>query len=1137
MADQTILVNVGANISNLTSAMTQASHSVSSFVNDTQKGFKAIGDVGKAITGMGLVVAGGLGLAVKTAAGFEQQMSKVKAISGATGKDFDNLTATAKKLGAETAWSAKQAGEGMEYLALAGWKANDIIAAMPGMLDLASAGALDLGRAADIVSDTMQAFGMKATEATHAADVFAYAQANANTNVEQLGEAMKYAAPMAHTYGWSIEQTSAGMMTLANSGIKGSLAGQAFASSLGRLAAPTKRMKKVLAATNMEFFDANEKLKPLPDVIAELEKATGKMTDKQKAATLSQLFGAEAFKHWAVLLDAGSDSLRNMTANLEKADGTAAKMAKTMLDNLNGQLTLLKSSLEGAAISIGSALIPAIRAMTKFINKLVDGFNSLSDGTKSFLAIGAAIAATLALFIGPLFILIGFIPALVEGFGAIAVALNMTTVALRGLVLTAFAWIAAIVLVVSALVIAYNECETFRNAVNAAWDWIVKATLATANAIKVAFGATVTWLVQKFGEIKVAGADAFSSISDWVSGAFTGTISAISSFFSGLNEKFGVVSKVVDYVKNSFATIGNAIATVSPLIARLALGFLGVTGPIGWIIAAAISLGATLYKLSKTNESVRAAFESVWNGIKTVFESVMSALQPVMGAFAQAFADLAPQFAETGRVIGESLATLGPAFAQLGPAFAGLFAALFPLIPTLMDVGKAIVGIYANVLPQLLSVAVQVFQGIFTVISTVLPVIINLISTIIPIVLKIVTTVLPLLAQIFGIVFQTIVSVIVAVMPIIIGLINAIIPVIMQIVSIVLPLLLSIVQAVFPVIMSIIQAVIPVIVAIINVAAGIITNVLVPAISFILKIVQAVFPVIVALITSALNIVMGVIKVVTGIIKGDWSAVWEGIKTIFKAVWEAIKVVVIGAVNVVKTIISGAWELIKGITSTVWNGIKSLFSSILSGIVSVVTSSFNALKSIISSVSNSIKGVIQTGWDAAVNFLKSIDLFQIGKNILQGLINGIKSMAGAIGSAVKGVAEAIPSKIKSFLGIHSPSRVLMELGEFTGEGFANGIKSMISNVKDVTSDLANAALPKQQTLSLAYDTPSMGAAAIQSMGSLDSSTQAAENNRPIYITNVFELDGVEVARVTEPYLDTMQSDKFNLRARMGGMKR
>jgi TP901 family phage tail tape measure protein len=1133
MADQNILVNVGANISSLTSNLNAASNQVSGFVRDTQRGFQALGDLGKVITGFGLAVGAGLAGAVKSAADFDTALRKASSIAGASATEFEAMKAAALDMGATTSKSAKEVANAMTELAAKGFDANQTIAAMPGIIKAAEASGEDLALVSDTITSALNAFRMEASEAGKVADIMSMAANKSAAGIGDMQYAFKYAAPAAAQLGISIEELAAATGIMANAGIKGEQAGTTLRMSMLRLVKPPKQARKALDQLGIAVTDQNGKFKSLQTLIGELSAGMEGMTEAQKTATIGAIFGTEAMSGMMTLIGQGPAALGEFTKALEESEGMAAKTAEQMKAGIGGALERLKGAIESLVISIGDQLVPYVIKLADFLAKVANKFNGLSDATKKFLVVGAALASIFALFIGPALIIIGFIPALVSGFGAIATMFGVTSMALLKIVAIAGGVVTAILLIVTALVIAYNEVEWFRNGVHAAWAWIVNATKATADAIKVAFSSAIAWTIQTFNELKAV----ISDIGVWISEAFTGAIGTISTFFSTLGQKFGFISKVVEYIKNSFTTVGNTIATISPLLARLALGFLGLTGPVGWIIAAAISLGATLFKLSKTNEDVRAAFETAWNGIKVVFGAVMTALQPVIEAFAQAFVDLAPEFAKTGKVIGESLATLGPAFAELGVAFAELFSALSGLIPSFTEIGTTILKLAVTVLPQLLTVWGQVFQGIFTVVSTVLPIVINLIKTIIPIILFIVANVLPMMAQIFASVFQMVVSTIIAVMPVIIGLIQAIIPVIMQIITTVLPLLLSIVQAVFPVIMSIIQAVMPVIVAIIKIAADIITNVLVPAISFILQIVQAVFPVIVAIIESALNIIMNVIKVVTGIIKGDWTAVWEGIKGIVISVWDAITAVVIGAVGVVKTVINGAWELIKGVTKTVWNGINALIESILSGIVTVITTSFDAMKSVVKTVTDSIKGVIETGWNAAVGFLEGIDLYQIGKNILQGLIDGIASMGDAIKRKVESMASLIPQWAKDILGVKSPSRVMMEIGEFTGEGFVNGIKSMINDVKGVTSDMANAALPETSTLSLAYDTPSMSSLAVKSAGSFELSQQSAENSRPILITNVFEVDGVEVARLTEPHLDTMQTDKFNLRARMGGLRR
>ncbi|PHC44649.1 phage tail tape measure protein [Bacillus toyonensis] len=361
----------------------------------------AVGTSAIAIGGMaGMALGAGAALVgiVSAGANFEQVMSKVAAVSGASGSEMKQLQAQAKELGATTQFSATQAGEGMMYLAQAGFKTSDILTAMPGMLDLAAAGALDLGTAADIASNIMSGFGLKADKATHTADVLAKAAADANTDVTEMGEAMKYAAGTAHTVGFTMEETSAAMMAMSNSGLKGSVAGQAFATSLGRLAKPTKEMQKVMDALNLTFFDQQGKIKPLPTMIKELEDKTSSMTAQQKSATLTTLFGAEAYKNWAALLQAGSGYLAENTKALENADGAARKMADTMTNNLKGKWDEFTSALEGLAITIFTIIAPALGAIVigltkvvQWVDSTINKFVNLDSYIGNIQAIGKAI--------------------------------------------------------------------------------------------------------------------------------------------------------------------------------------------------------------------------------------------------------------------------------------------------------------------------------------------------------------------------------------------------------------------------------------------------------------------------------------------------------------------------------------------------------------------------------------------------------------------------------------------------------------------------------------------------------------------------------------------------------------------------
>lgn len=354
----------------------------------------------------------GLGVAaLKVGMDFEASMSKVQALTGATGEEMEAMTDQAKHLGETTIFSASQAAEGMAFLGMAGWDTKEILAGMPGLLNLAAAGAMDLGRAADIASNIMSGFAIDAQEAGRVSDILAYAASNSNTNLEQLGEAMKYVAPMANTLGISIEDSAAAMMGVADAGLQGSMGGRAFATSLTRLAQPTSKMKKEMDKLKLSFFDSEGAMKPLPDIIEEIEEATDGMTDKQQAATLSTLFGAEAQKHWAVLLSQGSEKLRENSQALSESEGSAERMAKTMTDNARGAVIEFKSALEGVGIALAEHMIPAITDAVKWGTDLVRKFGELDEGTQKNIIKMAAFAAA----IGPAAIVLGNLTTAIGG--------------------------------------------------------------------------------------------------------------------------------------------------------------------------------------------------------------------------------------------------------------------------------------------------------------------------------------------------------------------------------------------------------------------------------------------------------------------------------------------------------------------------------------------------------------------------------------------------------------------------------------------------------------------------------------------------------------------------------------------------
>lgn len=336
-------------------------------------------DLGSTMATTAVMAAPLVGMLSK-AADFEAVMSKVKAITVSDDKAMQQLTATARELGEKTMFSATQAGEAMTYLGMAGWNSQQIMAGMPGLLNLAAASNTDLARTADIVSDDLTAFGLSAEHAGHMADVFAKTTTSTNTTVEMLGETMKYAAPVAHAFGASLEETAALTGLMANSGIKASAAGTALRSGFLRLAGTSSKSTKAIEEMGLSLSEATAQQeearaaldslgiamndtngpRKMSAIVRDLADKTKDMSKEQKLATLATIFGTNAASAWVAVIDQGPDALDNLTKELENSDGAAATMAETMQNNARGAMTRLQSATESVAISIGSTMLPTL---------------------------------------------------------------------------------------------------------------------------------------------------------------------------------------------------------------------------------------------------------------------------------------------------------------------------------------------------------------------------------------------------------------------------------------------------------------------------------------------------------------------------------------------------------------------------------------------------------------------------------------------------------------------------------------------------------------------------------------------------------------------------------------------------------
>ena len=557
----------------------------------------------------------GLGTAsVMTAATFEKSMSNVQALSGATGKDLEDLTNIAKEMGAKTQFSASEAADALGYMALAGWDSSQSMKALPGVLDLAAASNMGLAEASDMVTDYLSAFQEEADQAGRMSDVLAYAQANSNTTTQALGEAFKNCAVNANSFGLDIEQTTALLGKLGDQGLKGSEAGTALNAVFRDMSSKMKDGAIAIGDTNVKITDANGNFKSMAEIVAGVQKATDGLSESEKMVALQSTFTSDSIKAMGILMNTGSDSIQNFTNELYNSNGAASEMAATMNDNLSGQITTLKSALEGAAISIGEALLPMVKDLVTWINNLVTWFNSLSPSMQTSIVMAAGLAAA----IGPVLIIIGQmstgIGVLVNAFGLLSIAKlkdKAETIALH------------LLYAKDAVLKAASTAATYAQiAATTAWNVVC----GVATAVTTALGAAIAFLTSPIGLVVLA-ITALIAIGVLLYKNWDTVKAKCQEIWEGTIKP--LITNVTNAIKSVITTVWNGITSFLTTIWN---GIKSVATAVWEGIKTLIQLriNATKAVITTVWNAIKTVTSSVWNGIKTLISTVWNAIKSVV---------------------------------------------------------------------------------------------------------------------------------------------------------------------------------------------------------------------------------------------------------------------------------------------------------------------------------------------------------------------------------------------------------------------------------------------------------------------------------------------------------------------------
>lgn len=637
MSNFDLVATLKANVSDFTRGMKDARDQINDLSKNSEKlekMGKSFSNVGKKMTaGLTLPLVGLATMAVRTGMEYETSMSAVQAISGATGDEMEKLETVAREMGATTRYSASEAADGLSYMALAGWDVEQMTSALPGVLNLATAGQLDLASASDILTDMMSMFGIEAEDASKATDIFASAQSNSNTNVEQLSEALKMAGPAASSMSQSLEDTSAVLGILADNGIKGSSAGTALNSMFMDLQKSAEDGAVSIGDTSVAVYDAEGNMRSIVDIIKDVEGATAGMSDEQKNSALQAVFQQRSLRGMNTLLNEGTDSLFDLQGELYNSSGAAQNMAEVMDDNMQGSLLNLKSAVEEIAIQFFELGDGPLRSLIDWLTETVRKFGELDEGTKqTIIIIGGILAA-----IGPLLMILGL---LITSAGKVAGVISTMSKFLFGagesvgFLAKAFAFLTspiglvviAIIGLIAFLVYLWNTNEEFRAAVIEIWNslkdniiqawetlkgYLEIAVQAITEFIRTAFENLKTWWSENQEAILETGRRIWEKLSEYVSIAITAVTEFVREIFGGLVEWWKENNEMIlQAAQNVWNVVSNVIK---------------------------VALGVIMAVMQKVWPFVEKLVVFTWNAIKDVIQGAIKVITGIIEFFSALF--------------------------------------------------------------------------------------------------------------------------------------------------------------------------------------------------------------------------------------------------------------------------------------------------------------------------------------------------------------------------------------------------------------------------------------------------------------------------------------------------------------------
>lgn len=920
---------------------------------------KKMQTVGKSMTlHVTAPVVAGFGLAAKKSIDFDDSMRKVKATSGATSGEFQQLRDKALEMGAKTKFSASQSAEALNYMALAGWDTKDMLNGIDGVMQLAAASGEDLAEVSDIVTDGLSAFGLKAKDSAHFADVLAQTSSKANTDVHGLGEAFKYVAPVAGSFGFSVEDTSIALGLMANSGVKASQAGTALKTMMTRLTGTSGEAKKTMEKLGITITDSKGQMLPFRDIMDQLRKSIGGLSEAQQSAAVKTLFGQEAMSGILPIINASDEDYKKLTKSIDNSTGASERMSKEMEGGIGGSIRRMKSAIESMAISIGDVLAPHIRRAADLLASLADKFTSMPGWAKTaVVGIGVFAAA-----LGPLILTMGAFTAsigsIIGTLGPLMISIKTAgglmgflgtkaPLAAKGLTLvgTAFKFmlgpiglaIAAVAAIGTAFVIAYKKSETFRNIVN-------KVINPVVNGFKKLWGVAQS---------------VFNSLKSLLSGNTLPTVDLLSKIMPKASAK--KVALTLLQIRQTFKDAFGAI----------------------WSFAQEI--GNKLTRFWKDNgEDVIQAFKNIGEFFK--------------GFFIEARNQIGPNLKEFGDLIKTIFnGVIVPTIKVAMKVIWQIMKFTWPLIKVLIvDTWENIKSIIKGALDVILGI-VKVFSGVFTgqwgkvwegvkqIFKGAVVLIWNLIQLwFMGKILKVV--------KIFGGFFKGIIS---KSFNGVKGIIGTSLKFIWSIISTIFKRILTFTKGIFTVLREFVSSIWRSIKNVItNHAKGLFNNIK-GVFTSLYRFTRSIF-------SSLKNWLSNIWRSIKNTVTRYASALWSNVKRIFTNLFNGSRSIF----NRLKSWLISLWSSLKNrvvnIASSLWSNVKRIFTNLFNGTRSI----FNRVKSIIVNIWNSIKRSV-TGIASS--------LWNVVRRTFNNMADGLKSIIGRIKNHITGMVDAIKKGLNGLI--------------------------------------------------------------------------------------------------------------------------